>query len=255
MPAWAIVALLVLGTALLLLYLFHSRRIDYAILDLSLFRIPTFRYAIAGATLFRVGVGATPFLLPLLLQVGFGMTPFESGMVTFASAFGALCMKVLAPPLLRRYGFRNILLVNSCIGAVFIAVPALFTPATPVALMFALILAGGFFRSLQFTSVSALSFADVPQEKMSRATTMTSVLQQLSLSLGVSIGAMVVEFTIHARDTTLNADVFWPAFTIVAAIAMLSVLPLLRLQANAGDEVSGRRPIAPDPVTVMRERS
>jgi hypothetical protein len=134
-------------------------------------------------------------------------------------------------------------------------VPALFTPATPVALMFALILAGGFFRSLQFTSVSALSFADVPQEKMSRATTMTSVLQQLSLSLGVSIGAMVVEFTIHARDTTLNADVFWPAFTIVAAIAMLSVLPLLRLQANAGDEVSGRRPIAPDPVTVMRERS
>ena len=255
MPAWAIVALLVLGAALLLLYLVHSRRIDYAILDLSLFRIPTFRYAIAGATLFRVGVGATPFLLPLLLQVGFGMTPFQSGMVTFASAFGALCMKALAPPLLRRYGFRNILLVNSCIGAVFIAVPALFTPATPVAIMFALILAGGFFRSLQFPSVSALSFADVPQEKMSRATTMTSVLQQLSLSLGVSIGAMVVEFTIHARDTTLNADVFWPAFTIVAAIAMLSVLPLLRLQSNAGDEVSGRRPIAPDPVTVMRERS
>jgi hypothetical protein len=118
-----------------------------------------------------------------------------------------------------------------------------------------MILAGGFFRSLQFTSVSALSFADVPQEKMSRATTMTSVLQQLSLSLGVSIGAMVVEFTIHARGTTLGADVFWPAFTIVAAIAMLSVLPLMRLQPNAGDEVSGRRPIAPDPVTVMRERS
>jgi MFS family permease len=164
-------------------------------------------------------------------------------------------MKLLAPPLLRRYGFRKILLVNSFFGAAFVAIPALFTPATPVAVMFALILAGGFFRSLQFTSVSALSFADVPHEKMSRATTMTSVLQQISLSLGVSIGAMVVEFTIHARDTTLSADVFWPAFTIVAAIAMLSVLPLSRLQPDAGDEVSGRRRIAPDPVTVMRERS
>jgi MFS family permease len=176
-------------------------------------------------------------------------------METFATAFWALCMKLLAPPLLRRYGFRQILLVNSCLGAIFIAVPALFTPATPVALMFALILAGGFFRSLQFTSVSALSFADVPQEKMSRATTMTSVLQQLSLSLGVSIGAMVVEFTIHTRGTELSADVFWPAFTIVSVLAMLSVIPLSRLDPDAGHELSGRRPIAPDPVTVMRERS
>ncbi len=255
MPTPVVWALLFFGAALLVLYLFHSRRIDYPILDLSLFRIPTFRYSIAGATLFRVGVGATPFLLPLLLQVGFGMTPFQSGMVTFASAFGALCMKLLAPPLLRRYGFRNILLVNSFLGAAFVAAPALFTPTTPVAVMFALILAAGFFRSLQFTSVSALSFADVPQEKMSRATTMTSVFQQVALSLGVSIGAMVVEFTIHARGTELDANAFWPAFTIVAVLAMTSVIPLSRLQPNAGDEVSGRRPLAPDPVTVMRERS
>jgi hypothetical protein len=123
-----------------------------------------------------------------------------------------------------------------------------------VIVMFALILAGGFFRSLQFTSVSALSYADVPREKMSRATTMSSVLQQVSLSLGVSLGAMVVEFTIHATGRPLGADVFWPAFVIVAFIAMASVLPLLRLASNAGDEMSGRQPIAPDPVTVMRER-
>jgi EmrB/QacA subfamily drug resistance transporter len=254
MPTSIIWTLLLTGASLLVLYGFHSRRVDHPILDLTLFRIPTFRYAIAGATLFRVGIGATPFLLPLLLQVGFGMTPFQSGMTTFASAFGALCMKLLAPPLLRRYGFRNILLVNSCIGATFVAVPALFTPTTPVAVMFGLILAGGFFRSLQFTSVSALSYADVPQEKMSRATTMTSVLQQLSLSLGVSLGAMAVEFTIHVTGKPLGAEVFWPAFLGVAVIAMTAVLPLLRLSPNAGDEMSGRRPIAPDPVTIMRER-
>ena len=66
-----------------------------------------------GGFLFRVGVGAIPFLLPLMLQVGFGLTPFESGSLTFASAAGALCMKFTAAPILRRFGFRHVLVSNS----------------------------------------------------------------------------------------------------------------------------------------------
>lgn len=238
LPATVIWSLLATGIVLLALYVLHSRRAVAPILDLSLFKIATFRYSIAGASLFRIGVGAIPFLLPLFLQVGFGMSPFHSGLITFASAAGALFMKALAPPILRRFGFRQTLLVNSFLGSIFIAVPALFSAETPIALMFALILAGGFFRSLQFTAVSALSFADVPQEKMSRATTMTSVCQQIALSLGVSVGAMTLEATIHFTGESLGADSFWPAFLLVATVAITSVLPLIKLQATAGQEMS-----------------
>jgi EmrB/QacA subfamily drug resistance transporter len=242
------------GASLLVAYALHSRHVAHPIIDLSLFRIPTFATSVAGALLFRIGVGATPFLLPLLLQVGFGMTPFESGMITFAAAIGAIAMKFTAPPLLRRFGFRSVLIANAVIAGAFVALPAVFTPATPIAVMTGLLLIGGFFRSLQFTSVNALAFADVPPNRMSRATTLTSVAQQLSLSVGISIGAIILETTARISGGGLSADSFWPAFTIVGILTALSVIPFALLARDAGDEMSGRRPLAPDPVTAMRER-
>jgi len=241
LPTGVVLALLGGGTVLLALYVVHSRRIAFPILDLSLFRVPSFLHSIVSASLFRIGVGATPFLLPLLLQIGFGMSPFQSGMITFASALGALFMKVFAPPLLRRFGFRNVLLANCAISAVFVAVPAGFTATTPIAIMVALVLAGGFFRSLQFTSVSALTFADVPRDHMSGATTITGVAQQLSLSLGVSAGAIAVESTLRITGMPLGAEAFWPAFLAVGVASLASIVPLIYLSPTAGDELSGRQ--------------
>jgi EmrB/QacA subfamily drug resistance transporter len=252
LPMPLVLFCLVGGAALLLAYIAHSRRITHPILDLSLFALPTFRLSVAGALLFRLGMGATPFLLPLLLQIGFGMTPFQSGMITFASAVGAIAMKFVAPPLLRRHGFRMILVVNAIVAGVFIALPATFTATTPVAVMTGLLLISGFFRSLQFTSVNALSFADVPAARMSRATTLTSVAQQLSVSVGISIGAITLELA--TEGGVITAAAFTPAFLIVGLLVMLSAIPFLLLARDAGDEMSGRRPLAPDPVTVMRER-
>lgn len=241
LPPAIVWSLLVGGATFLVLYVFHYRRAAFPIIDLSLFRIPTFVHSTIGASLFRIGVGATPFLLPLLFQVGFGMSPFHSGLMTFASALGALFMKAFAPPLLRRFGFRTVLLVNCVVAAISIAAPAGFTPTTPITLMLALILAGGFFRSLQFTSIGALTFADIPQDKMSGATTISGVAQQLSLSLGVSIGAMAIEFTIHLTGVSLGPQAFWAAFIVVAFITLSSIVPLTRLRPDAGDELSGRQ--------------
>jgi MFS family permease len=233
----------------------HSRRpTANPIIDLTLIRIPTFGHSLSGALLFRIGMGATPFLLPLLLQVGFGMTPFQSGSITFASAIGAMAMKFAAPPILRLYGFRKVLLWNTAIVAAFLALPALFTPTTPPALIIGLLLIGGFFRSLQFTSINALAFADVASERMSRATTLTSVAQQLSLSVGISLGALVLELSTQVIGGGITAGAFWPAFVVIGVTALFALVPLRRLSTDAGDEMSGRQPMAPDPVTAMRER-
>ena len=253
-PVGYVLVLIVAGGALLAAYILRSRRVDNPIIDLSLLRIPTLGNSMLGTLLFRIGVGATPFLLPLLLQVGFGMSPFESGMITFAAAIGAIAMKFAAPPILRRFGFRNVLIVNAVIAGGFVMLPAIFTPATPVVLMTGLLLVGGFFRSLQFTSVNALAFADVPNDRMSRATTLTSVAQQLSLSIGVSVGAMALELTVEATGGDIGPTSFVPAFLVVGGLTVLSAIPFALLARDAGREMSGHRRIAPDPVTVMRDR-
>ncbi|MGB9042946.1 MAG: MFS transporter, partial [Pseudolabrys sp.] len=177
------------------------------------------------------------------LGLGFGMTPFQSGMITFATALGAMGMKWAVANILRRFGFRNILVVNSIISAVFLAVCAGFTATTPISLMLVLLLVGGFFRSLQFTSINTIAYADIDPSRISRATALVSVAQQLAVSSGVAIGAMAVELTVYFKGSgPLQASDFPPAFIAVAAISALSVFIFAQLSPEAGAEMADRLP-------------
>jgi hypothetical protein len=220
---------------------FHARRTREPILDLRLMRIATFRAGIVGGSLFRVGVGATPFLLPLLLQIGFGMTSFEAGLLTCAAVAGALAMKFTVHRTLRHYGFRGVLIVNGLISSAFIGASGLFTSATPLVVIALTLLFGGFFRSLQFTSLNALSYADIEQPDMSRATSFYMVAQQLSLSAGVAFAAFVLEMVQTVRgDLTLVAADFGIAFFAVASVSALSVISFWGLPHDAGAELIQR---------------
>ncbi len=243
LPWWVVVALVVGGACFVAAYLVHARHTANPALDLSLFRIPTFRASVLGGFTFRLGIGAMPFLLPLMLQVGFGKSPFQSGLITFASAMGAMGMKMAAVTILRRFGFRNILVTNAVISASFLATCAAFTQATPAAVMVGLLLVGGFFRSLQFTSINTIAYADIEPARVSRATSLVSVGQQLSLSAGVAVGALAVELAVRFRDAgPLAAADFRPAFLVVAAISALSVLIFAQLPPDAGAELANRMP-------------
>jgi len=245
---WTVVAALVVGGACFIAaYLVHAKHTAIPALDLTLFRLPTFRASVLGGFIFRLGIGALPFLLPLMLQVGFGMSPFQSGLITFATAFGAMGMKMAAATVLKRYGFRTILVINSLVSAVFLAACAAFTQETPVAAMLALLLIGGFFRSLQFTSINTIAYAEVENVRVGRATALVSVGQQLSIAAGVALGAMAVELSVHFRgDGTLQAADFPPAFLAVAAISALSVFIFARLSRDAGAELADRLPAPPE---------
>lgn len=240
LPDAAIAALLAVGVALLGLFGRHARRVAAPILDLSLLRLQTFRASVLGGFAFRAGIGALPFLLPLLLQAGFGLTPFASGMTTCAAAAGALLMKLSAAPILRLRGFRDVLLINTFVCAAFMAVCGLFQPTTPHAVIVASLLAGGFFRSLQFTSLNTLAYADVPPHAMSRATTLASVGQQLSLSFGVGLGALLLHGTLVLTGrAALAADAFWPAFVGIALVSLCALPFFQPLPRDAGAELSG----------------
>jgi Na+/melibiose symporter-like transporter len=254
-PDSAVAALVAAGGAALVLYVLHARRCQHPVLDLSLLDSGTFRAAVLGGFLFRIGVGAIPFLLPLLLQVGFGKNALQSGLITFAAAVGAITMKMTAKRVLRRLGFRTVLTYNALISAASIAACALFETTTPAAVIVAVLLLGGFFRSLEFTSINALAYSDVPREHMSRATGFVSVGQQLSLSIGVGLGALILHVVVTLRGgANAAAQDFAPAFLVVGGISALAALVFWRLAADAGAEVSGRQPAAAPESLTLSER-
>ncbi len=241
LPWTVIVALVGIGTASMTLYVIHARRTQSPVLDFTLMRLPTLRASILGGFLFRLGIGALPFLLPLLMQVGFGLSPFHSGLVTFASAVGAMGMKTLAARIIRTFGFRNLMTVNAVVSSVFLAACALFTVTTPLLLIMIILVVGGFFRSLQFTAINTVAYAEVETAQMSRATTLVSVNQQLAISAGVAIGAFTVESTMLMRHVTeLSAADFAPAFIVVAIISAISAYFFWHMPDDAGHEISGR---------------
>jgi EmrB/QacA subfamily drug resistance transporter len=244
-PTPVVLALLAAGAIGCALYVRHARSAPAPLLDLGLLKVKTFFVSVVGGFVYRIGIGAMPFLLPLFFQLGFGMSAFQSGLLTFVSAIGAIAMKTTAAPIIRRYGFKRVLVVNALISSLFIAVIAPFTPATPHAVMLGLLLVGGFFKSLQFTSINTIAYADIDNKAMSRATSFASVAQQLSLSAGVATGALVLELERMGRDSheVLLAD-FPSAFVLVSAIAASSALIFATLPRDAGANLSTRaRPV------------
>src|SRR6476619_2544535 len=244
LPWTAVVALVAVGSISMTLYVIHARRTGSPVLDFSLLHLPTLRASIIGGFLFRLGIGALPFLLPLLMQVGFGLSPFRSGLVTFASAVGAMGMKTLAARIIRTFGFRNIMVVNAIVSSVCLAASALFTATTPLLLIMVILVVGGFFRSLQFTAINTVAYAEVEPAQMSRATTLVSVNQQLAVSAGVAVGAFSVEMTQLLRhQTELTADVFAPAFLVVSIMSAASSYFFWQMPDDAGHEISGRKAV------------
>ena len=246
----AALAMMAAGAVLLVIYVGHARRAAHPIIDLTLLRLASFRIALVGGLTFRVAVGAMPFLLPLMLQIGFGMSAFQSGSLTFMSAVGAVAMKLTAGPILRRWGFRSVLLANTLICGVMIIVLAALTALTPTLVLMTLLGVGGFFRSLQFTSLNSLTYAEVQPADMSRATSLVGVVQQLSLAAGVALAAMLLEGSrsLDGRSALLALD-FSRAFVAVGLVSLLPLLWFVRLAPDAGAEMSGHRGHADDQPT------
>jgi EmrB/QacA subfamily drug resistance transporter len=244
-PPMVVGGLVAAGAVFMAAYLVHARKVAVPVLDFSLLRIATLRANVVAGSLFRLGIGSLSFLLPLMLQLGFNYSPFESGLLTFTSAVGAFTMKSVAARIIRRFGFRRILIVNAIISSVFTAACALFTPATPFLLMVLVLLIGGFFRSLQFTATNTIAYADVEPRTMSRATSLVSVAQQISIALGVGVGALCVEMTMEFNGgTMITADDFRPAFLLISAIAASSAILFWTLPPDAGASMSHRQPVA-----------
>jgi EmrB/QacA subfamily drug resistance transporter len=233
--------LLVISLSLLTAFAWHARENPHPLLRLGLFRLRTFRVSVLGGFVTRLGVGGLPFLLPLLFQLGIGLPAWESGLLLIPSAVAAIAMKVMATPILKRHGFRQVLIVNTVLTGVTIALFALVGPSTPIAVIVALGLAQGFFNSLQFSSINSMAFADIEPHDSSMASSIASTLQQMSLGFGLAFGSLIAGWYLGGSPQTDQAAVasaLHHAFLTLGVLTVLSSFTFWTLRAGDGDNVS-----------------
>jgi MFS family permease len=236
--------LLAAGAALGWLGIRHLRRHPYPLLGLAALRIQTYAISTWGGSLFRIAISMVPFLLPLMFQVGFGLSAFASGLLVLAVFAGNLGMKPGTSAILRRFGFRRVLIGNGLIGAASLAACGLLQADTARPLVVAILFIGGLARSMQFTAIATLAFADVPQPQMSAANSLSSVVQQFTMGMGIAAGALALRAGSLLRGAPgagpTVAD-FHIAFFLAALLALLALIDVLRLPPDAGALVSGHR--------------
>jgi EmrB/QacA subfamily drug resistance transporter len=237
----AIAGLLVLSGVLLVAYGIHATRTPHPLVRLDLFRIRTLRVAVVGSFITRLGVAGMPFLLPLLYQIGLGYSPLESGLLIMPQSLAALALKTALPGIIRRTGYRNVLLVNTTMIGCVIAVFATLGPSSPWWLIVVYAVLFGFFSSLQFTSMNTLVYADVTESQTSQASTIASTVQQMSMSFGVATASLVTALFIPDRSHATPSQLIHglhEAFLVLGGVTVLSLVIFLELRPTDGESIS-----------------
>jgi EmrB/QacA subfamily drug resistance transporter len=226
----------------LLAFLIARRRRTASFIDLDSLRLKTYALNFYGGFCFRVAVSVLPFLLPLMFQLAFGLSAFASGLYLLALFAGDLSMKSIIIPVLRRFGFRRILILNGLFTAVSVALCGVLSTATPIALLLLILFCHGACRSMEFTCISTLAFAEITPARMSRANSFFSTIVQLSSGLGVAVGAVTLRLFAHARGHSAAQPQLRDFHYAIFAMAVLSLGPVfnaLLLPRDAGAETSG----------------
>ena len=238
--------LFLVSMSLLGAYAWHARQLAYPLLRLSLFRVRTFRVSVAGGFVTRLGLGGMPLLLPLLYQLGLGMPAWESGLLMMPTAAAAMAMKFLSAWLLRRNGFRRILIVNTVMAGLTIWLFAWVTPETSLAMIVLLGLTQGLFNSLQFSSMNAMGYADIDAAESSMATSIASTCQQMSMSFGLACSSLIAAWYLGGQpqtDPVAVTHALHRTFVTIGALTIISSLSFWTLRPDDGNNVSrGRDP-------------
>jgi EmrB/QacA subfamily drug resistance transporter len=225
----------------------HGMRSAHPLLDYSTFKIKSFHITIVTGAFTRIGIEAVPYLLPLLFQIGFGLSAFQSGMLLLASASGNLLMKVFTTRVLQRYGFRNVSLINCALAGVFVIACGLLTPGTPVLVVLVTIFIYGLARSMQFSTLATLAYADVGPQQKSAASTIWSVAQQMTIGMGIASGALGLRIASHfsgsaaqgAGESHFSMTDFHWAFILCGLITLGSTWGYRALAKDTGKNLGG----------------
>ncbi|PZR48688.1 MFS transporter [Paraburkholderia fungorum] len=240
---WVAGAVILGGLLMGVLAFQHAKRLPHPLIDVSTLKIPTFSVTVVTGSFTRIGIGAVPYLMPLLFQVGFGLSAFKSGLLLLASALGNLGMKALTTRILQRYGFRMVSIIDVTVAGIFIIACGLLTPNVPLVLVLFVVFIYGVARSMQFSTLATLAYADVSQPQMSAASTLWSAAAQMTIGLGIAFGAVSLRaaavFNGETSGHVFTLDDFRLAFLFAGVLTLVSVTGYVGLARNAGQSIGG----------------
>ncbi len=242
-PYYVPIIVILISVGLLFFNIRYSRHISNPLIDYSVIRIPTYKVTIFTGSVSRMVIGVAPYLVPLMFQEGFGLSPFQSGTLFLATMAGNLVMKPATIWIMRHYNFKTVLISNGFLVAIFTFFTALLLSTTPVILIVAVMFLSGMFRSMQFSAITTLAFADIPQPRMTTANTLYSTVQQMSTGMGIAMGAVFLRFSNMINGSTEHYTVadFKLAFIFVAILGTISLYGYTKLTPDAGDVVRGTK--------------
>lgn len=240
---WQSVLIIVVSIVLLVFNKKYSSRLSHPLIDYSVLDIFTYRITIFVGSISRMVINVAPFLVPLMFQAGFGLNPFQSGMLFLATMAGNLFMKPMTVWVMRKYNFKFVLISNGFLVAVFTLLTAYLVPSTPLVITLVVMFLSGMFRSMQFSAITTLAFADIPQGMMTSANTFYSTVQQMSAGLGIAMGAVFLRFSNFINESGANYKVadFRLSFIFVSVIGFVSLVGYLKLKPSDGDVVRGKK--------------
>ena len=244
LSAREIVGLLVISFALLGAYGLHTLRTSHPLLRLGILRIRSFRVAVTGNLFTRIGIGGLPFLLPLLYQVGLGYSAIQSGLMIMPQALAAMSLKLTLPRILKKFGYRQVLISNTVMLGLMLFVFSTIDAGTPGWLIALQAFIYGFFTSTQYTSMNTLAYADVNGEQASSASTIASTVQQLAVSFGVAAASLAAALFIPDHSRASGAEMIHGihlALRVLGALTVLSTVVFRELKPSDGDAVSSHK--------------
>jgi EmrB/QacA subfamily drug resistance transporter len=243
---WTALAFLAVGAVFGFITYWHAAHRDHPLIDFSTLKVPTFSVTIITGSFTRIGIGAVPYLMPLLFQIGFGMSAFTSGLLLLGSAMGNLTMKAFVMPVLKRFGFRNVSIVSVTTCGLMTIACAFMTPSTPIVLVLLIVFAYGVSRSMQFSTLAILAYADIPPTLMNPASTLWSASSQMMIGMGIAYGAVSLRFAdfLHgggasAAGASFTMSDFRVAFILGGVLTLISVLGYVGMARDAGAGIGG----------------
>ncbi|HEX5960803.1 MAG TPA: DHA2 family efflux MFS transporter permease subunit [Rhodanobacteraceae bacterium] len=210
----------------------YGRRVRHPVADLTLLKVRSFTIAVGGGMCMRLGTAGLSFILMLFLQVGCGWTPTEAGLIIVPQAVAMVLMKLLIDRILKRWGYRRTLFVNTAIATLLLACFALFGAATPWWAIALLMFAYGFVMSLQYTAMNTLAFVDLPPERAAQASSVTSAAQYLVISFGIALSSWLLALFLGDRhhDPAAYVHGFRIAVLVMAMLPLVAVYVFTRLR-------------------------
>ncbi len=246
---WLAISCVASGLVLGVVTFKHAAAQRHPLIDFTTLRVPTYSVTVITGSVTRVGIGAVPYLMPLLFQIGFGLSAFHSGLLLLASAIGNLGMKAFTSRILQRWGFRTISIIDVLVAAASTIACGLLTPATPLLVILFVVFVYGLARSMQFTTLATLAYADIPQHQMSTASSLWSAASQMTIGMGIAFGAVSLQGALWLRgaggstaEAMFTLDDFKWAFAAAGLMTLLSLPGYWKLARNAGAHVSGKKP-------------